>query len=193
MQPVHTYIEKQTEFSEMLILLRKVFLKTSMTETIKWGIPTYTVKNKNVAAIAAFKNHCAIWFYQGALLQDPLKVLINAQEGKTQALRHWRFKVGSTINESDILAYLEEAIENEKNGLRVKIAKKPLVIPNELDEVLIRNNLKERFKGLKLSVKREFCDFIAQAKQANTKKRRIDKILPMIKSDIGLNDKYKNN
>lgn len=77
----------------------------------------YTINNKNVVSIGAFKSHCGIWFFQGALLNDAHRVLQNAQEGKTKAMRQWRFNKDSTIDAELIHLYVQEAIENEKKGL----------------------------------------------------------------------------
>ena len=78
MKKVEQYIEKKTEWQDELKSLRIVMLKSGMEETVKWGIPTYTVNGKNVAGLAAFKNHVAVWFFNGVFLKDKEKVLINA-------------------------------------------------------------------------------------------------------------------
>ena len=62
MEPkVDEFIKKHENFSSILIEIRKVFLSTELVETIKWGIPTYTIKNKNVAGMGAFKSHCGFF------------------------------------------------------------------------------------------------------------------------------------
>ena len=61
-------------------------METELLETIKWGVPVYTLNDKNVLGMGAFKSYVGIWFFQGAFLDDPQKKLINAQEGKTKAL-----------------------------------------------------------------------------------------------------------
>ena len=130
MEPkVDSFISKHENFANLLTEIRKVLLSTELVETIKWGMPTYTINNKNVAGIGAFKSYCGIWFFQGALLKDPHKVLQNAQEGKTKAMRQWRFNNDSTLDTQLMRLYLYEAIENEKKGLKIKRAKKTLTIP----------------------------------------------------------------
>lgn len=113
---VDEFIGKHENYSFLLTEIRKIFLSTELTETIKWGMPTYTINNKNVTGIGAFKYHCGIWFFQGALLKDPHKVLLNAQEGKTKAMRQWRFNKDSTIDTELIYLYIQEAIKNEKKA-----------------------------------------------------------------------------
>lgn len=190
---VDEFISKHNNFTNLLSEIRKVLLLTELIETIKWGMPTYTHNNKNVAGIGAFKSHCGIWFFQGALLKDLHKVLQNAQEGKTKAMRQWRFTHDSTIDTELIHLYIQEAIENEKKGLKIKPIKKPLIIETELNKLLIDNKLLAKsFGELTLTKKREFSDYISEAKRDETKTKRIEKIIPMILNSIGLHDNYKN-
>jgi len=189
---VDEYINKHVLFSKKLSELRKIILSTKLEETIKWNFPVYTLNNKNILSIGAFKNHIGIWFFQGALLKDEHHVLQNAQE-KTKAMRQWRFDNDSKIENELLLSYIEEAIINEKKSLKIKPTKKPLVIPQELKQVFRENsNLSNIFDALTLSKKREFADYISEAKREATKVKRIEKIVPMIINNIGLHDKYKN-
>jgi len=190
---VDEYIVKHSSFAKLLSEIRTILLLTEFEETIKWGMPTYTINNKNVMGIAAFKAHCGIWFFQGGLLKDTEKVLTNAQEGKTKAMRQWRFTNESNIDKGLILRYVEEAIENEKKGLKIKHEKKPLIIPAELEGLFFENKvLLSSFNALTLTKKREFSEYISQAKREATKTKRLEKIIPMILNNIGLNDNYKN-
>ena len=190
---VDDYIAKHSNYANLLSEIRAVLLLTDFEETIKWGIPTYTINTKNVVGIAAFKSYCGIWFFQGGLLKDADKVLTNAQEGKTKAMRQWRFTNESNIDKELILSYIEEAIDNEKKGLKIKHEKKPLIIPVELEELFTENNkLLSSFNTLTLTKKREFSEYIIQAKREATKTRRLEKIIPMILNNVGLNDMYKN-
>ncbi len=192
---IEEYFTKQEQWTEALEELRALFAQTEMIETLKWGAPTYTVNNKNVAGMAAFKSYVGIWFHQGVFLKDEHKKLINAQEGVTKALRQWRFDSKEDIlaHQKLILAYLEEAIENQKLGKELKPnVKKELIIPQELQQVLDSDEkLNQQFQSMSLSKKRDFAEYISSAKRAETKLTRLEKITPMIQSGIGLNDKYK--
>ena len=89
--------------------------------------------------------------------------------------------------------YIQEAIENEKKGLKIKHDKKPLIVPSELKRLFDKNEvLAGLFNKLTLTKKREFSDYISEAKIAETKVKRIEKIVPLIEKAIGLHDKYKN-
>lgn len=192
-QKVDEFISRHKNFANLLTDIRKVILDTDLIETIKWGMPTYTLNNKNVLSIGAFKSHCGIWFFQGALLKDRLKVLQNAQEGKTKAMRQWRFNKNSTIDAELIHLYVQEAIKNEKKGLKIKVTKKPLIIAPELMKLLAENKLlTQTFNELTLTKKREFSDYISDAKRDETKAKRLERIIPMILNSKGLHENYKN-
>ncbi|WP_320112846.1 DUF1801 domain-containing protein [Draconibacterium orientale] len=191
---VDEYILTARSRQDILMILRDLLRSTELSETIKWGAPCYTINGKNVVGLGLFKEHVAIWFFQGALLKDEAKVLINAQNDKTKALRQWRFVTVDDLDAEMIIAYVNEAISNEKQNKRVKIIRnKKLIIPSELEEALNRDNhLKLSFQEFSPGKQREFANYIAHAKQAKTKQSRLNKIIPMINNNIGLNDKYRN-
>lgn len=192
---VEEYIANNEKWQAPLELLRALILSTGLSETIKWMFPTYMLKGKNIVAIAAFKEYFGIWFFQGGTLKDDLKILHNAQEGKTKAMRQWRFHSIEEIDGEAILAYIEEAIQNQKAGNITKTVrtKKPLIIPPELQAALTSNPLLgTHFEAFGLSDKRDFAEYISTAKRVATKDKRMEKIIPMILQGVGLNDKYKN-
>lgn len=191
---VEEYLETHQTWSKELTILRNILLKTELTETVKWSIPTYTINNKNVIGIAGFKNYFGLWFFQGVFLKDDEKVLVNAQEDKTKGQRQWRFKNISEINESLVLKYVREAIENQKLGREIAIdRKKETIIPLELQTALSSNiALEQEFNCLTPFKQREYCEYIETAKREATKLSRLEKIVPMILEGKGLNDKYRN-
>ncbi|MCF7560279.1 YdeI/OmpD-associated family protein [Sabulilitoribacter multivorans] len=192
---VEEYIEENNHFADALTLLRRMINKTELEETVKWSAPVYTLNGKNVVGLGAFKNHFGIWFFNGVFLKDEHNLLINAQENKTKALRQMRFESIEQIDKNIVLAYVKEAIENQKLGKEIKPdrSKKKLEIPIELKNALSNNtSLKDAFKTLTPYKQKEYCEYIDTAKREATKQTRLDKIKPMILKGIGLNDKYKN-
>lgn len=192
---VEEYLEIKNEWKNELNLLRSIIQKTELVECIKWGAPTYTIAGKNVVGLGAFKGYVGIWFFQGALLSDTKKLLLNAQEGKTNAMRQMRFTSLNEIDEDTILYYLEEAILNQKEGKTVPIAKKSskFKIPTELKQALDADlKAADMFTKFTAYKQKEYALHIAQAKREATKLKRIEKIIPMILKGIGLNDKYRN-
>ena len=192
---VEEYIEENNHFADALTLLRSIINKTELEETVKWSAPVYALNGKNVVGLGAFKNHFGIWFFNGVFLKDEHNLLINAQENKTKALRQMRFESIEQIDKNIVLAYVKEAIENQKLGKEIKPdrSKKKLEIPIELKNALSESsNLKDAFKALTPYKQKEYCEYIDTAKREATKQTRLDKIKPMILKGIGLNDKYKN-
>ena len=187
------YIEKHPQWEHELIQLREVILSTDLKETIKWGAATYTLNNKNVVSLGGFKNHYALWFFNGALLQKNTNLLVNAQEGKTKALRQIKFTKEDKIDSPTLKTYIGEAIELQKEGKSVPIQKnKELLIPTELTQYFQKNpEMETSFYNLTKGKQREYADYIREAKRSNTKDKRLEKIKPMIINQVGLYDKYK--
>jgi len=187
------FISIHPRWQETLNALRGILGSSELEETIKWGVPVYTLGGKNVVGLTAFKNHAALWFFQGALLQDKAGKLVNAQEGRTQAQRQWRFQSSDSVDETLVRDYIAEAIENQRKGKVVQATrKKDVSVPCELMDALDHDeDLKNSFTGLAPYKQREYAEHIAGAKRADTKTRRLEKIIPMILQGKGLNEKYR--
>ena len=124
-----------------------------------------------------------------------MKILENAQEGKTKTMRHWKFKSLGEIDKSKVCKYITEAIENQKKGLQLSTKKKKkekITIPTELMLEFDKNNiLKNAFEKLSYSKQKEYTEYITLAKQEKTKLFRLTKIIPLILNGKGLNDHYR--
>ena len=191
---VEEYIETNSHFGKALTLLRDIINSTELNESVKWSAPVYDLNKKNVVGLGAFKKHFGIWFFNGVFLKDEQNLLVNAQE-KTKALRQMRFESIDDIDKNVVLAYVKEAIENQKLGKEIKPERKgkEVEIPLEFKQELEANSsLFDAFKALTPGKQREYCEHIASAKREATKLSRLEKITPMILNGVGLNDKYKN-
>ena len=191
---VEEYIETHSHFSDALVLLRDIINSTELNESVKWSAPVYDLNGKNVVGLGAFKKHFGIWFFNGVFLKDEHQLLVNAQE-KTKALRQMRFESIDDIDKNKVLAYIKEAIENQKLGKEIKPVRntKEVIIPEELKQVFkVHSDLNIAFKALTPGKQREYCTHVADAKREATKLSRIEKITPMILNGVGLHDKYKN-
>ncbi len=191
---VDEFIRGVGEWNDELVQLRKILASTQLEETVKWGGPVYTYNGKNVVGLGSFKSYFGLWFFQGALLKDYKQRLVNCQEGRTKAMRQWRMNSKKDIDPRTIKAYVTEAIELVKHGIQIKPDRnKPLTIPSQLKKALSKNKkANDQFKQLTKGKQREYADYIAEAKREETKQKRLDKIMPMISSGKGLNDKYRN-
>lgn len=190
---VDAYIESAEQWQEELVRLREILRSTALTEEVKWGAPCYSYEGNNVVGVGAFKSYFGLWFYQGALLKDEKSVLINAQEGRTRALRQWRMQSAADIKARIIRSYVREAIQLVKDGRKIAPQKKkPLVVPPQLKAALRGNAAaQKKFVAMRAGMQREYADYVSAAKRDETKQRRIARIMPMITAGKGLNDKYR--
>ncbi|GAA4141046.1 hypothetical protein GCM10022216_20680 [Sphingobacterium kyonggiense] len=183
-----TWVDAE-EFMNQLIVKTKSPLK----KEFKWGSDVYTFQGKNVIGWGGFKDFFSLWFYNGVFLNDAEKVLVNASEGKTKALRQWRFKDVSEMNEKKILAYIEESVQTIRDGKEIKIERSaPREVTGILKEALNQNKeFHNAFDKLTPGKQKEYIEYIDEAKQEKTKFARIEKIIPLILDGKGLHDKYK--
>ncbi|MGI9551087.1 MAG: YdeI/OmpD-associated family protein [Aurantibacter sp.] len=195
-EKVETYYAREHHFKSGIEILRNLALKSNAEEFFKWQAPVYGIDGKNVFWIARFKNHFGIGFFNGVFLADPKNVLVNVQKEKTMAMRHWHFKSVGEIDEKGVLAYINEALENQRKGLvlaaSTKTKKPKLVVPAHLKNALEKNSKANKvFKSLSPYKQAEYAEYISTAKQEKTKLSRLEKILPMILEGKGLNDMYR--
>jgi uncharacterized protein YdeI (YjbR/CyaY-like superfamily) len=189
---VDFYFNKNEQWQSELLHLRTILLGCNLVEELKWGVPCYTFQNNNIALIHVFKEYCAVLFFKGVLLKDTEKILIQQTEN-VQAARQIRFNSKKQINdlEATIKAYIFEAIEVEKAGLKVPLKKtKEYTIPEEFENILSNNKvLKNAFEGLTPGRQRGYLLYFSAAKQAKTRIARIEKYTPQILIGKGLEDK----
>jgi len=186
------YFTGQTRWKEEVLALRAILLKTELEENLKWGMPVYSIGKKNVAGIGSFKEYFGLWFFQGVFLKDPANVLINAQKGTTKGMRQWRFTSLEELDHALVRSYILEAIQNQKDGKEIKAEKKKVIMPEELHHALKQDRaLEHAFSNFTEAKQREFMEHIGSAARAETRLRRLEKVIPLIKNGEGLNDKYK--
>ena len=171
--------------------LRKIILDCGLTEELKWGQPCYMYNDANVVLIHGFKEYCALLFFKGALLNDPEGILV-IQSENVQSARQIRFTSAKQITElkNTIKAYVFEAIEVEKAGLKVKLKKTAeFAMPDEFKEALAKNkDLKTAFEKLTPGRQRGYLLFFGSAKQAKTREARIEKYTTAILEGKGVDD-----
>jgi uncharacterized protein YdeI (YjbR/CyaY-like superfamily) len=188
---VNWFFEKDTKWRKEYKRLRSIILDCGLTEELKWGCPCYTFQNSNVVLIHGFKEYCAVLFFKGALLNDTEGILIQQTEN-VQSARQMRFTTVAEINKLQKLlkAYVYEAIEVEKAGLKVKLKKTAeYKMPEEFKTKLEKlPRLKKAFDELTPGRQRAYLFYFSQAKQAKTREARIEKYTPHILAGKGLDD-----
>jgi uncharacterized protein YdeI (YjbR/CyaY-like superfamily) len=188
---VDWYFTKAEKWQKEIKKLRTIILDCQLTEELKWGVPCYTFQKSNVVLIHVFKEYCAILFIKGALLKDAKGVLIQQTEN-VQAARQIRFtNVREIVKMESILkAYIHEAIEVEKAGLKVNYKKAAeFVMPEELISKLEEvPGLQDAFDSLTPGRQRAYILYFSAPKQSKTRESRIEKCMPQILNGKGLND-----
>ncbi|HCD34139.1 MAG TPA: hypothetical protein DER01_17140 [Phycisphaerales bacterium] len=188
---VDGFLRKAKLWQEELTQLRAILLDCQLTEDVKWRQPCYMFEQSNIAILGGFKEYCALSFFKGALLKDPNGILTQPGEN-TQAARLIRFTSVQQIIECKhiIKAYILQAIEVEKAGLKVELKKDDaLDIPDELKTQFDQNPaLKTAFNKLTPGRQRGYLLFITAVKQSKTRTARIEKYTPQILDDKGFND-----
>lgn len=187
---VDFYFDK-AKWHKELEQLRTIILDCGLTEELKWGVPCYTFQKKNIVLIHVFKKYCALLFFKGALLKDTHRILIQQTEN-VQAARQVRFTNVKEIIEMKptLKAYIYEAIEVEKAGLKVALKKtEEFSIPEEFQKKLNKTPaLKKAFYELTPGRQRAYLFYFSQAKQSKTRESRIEKYMQQILEGKGLND-----
>ncbi|ELR70068.1 DUF1801 domain-containing protein [Fulvivirga imtechensis AK7] len=189
---VDFFFNKAKEWKIEYKHLRTIVLDCGLTEELKWGVPCYTFQKSNIVLIHGFNEYCALLFHKGALLSDDHGILIQQTEN-VQSARQIRFtNVGEIVEMEAILkAYIYEAIEVEKAGLKVQFKRtSEFDMPEEFREALNKSpDLKAAFEALTPGRQRGYLLHFSQPKQSKTRVSRIEKCIPQIFEGKGLKDR----
>ncbi|MCL4482959.1 MAG: YdeI family protein [Bacteroidetes bacterium] len=189
---VDQYLSKARKWQEELERLRIIVLGCQLTEELKWGVPCYTFQGNNIVLIHVFKEYCALLFFKGALLNDANGLLIRQSEN-VQAGRQIRFTNIREIVERETLlkAYIHEAIEVEKAGLKVSFkSTAEFIIAEEFQNKLAEiPALKTAFDALTPGRQKAYLLYFSAPKQSKTRQSRVEKWIPQILNGKGLDDR----
>ena len=187
-----SFFSHEKKWKEEFQELRKIILDCGLNEEIKWGKPTYTFENSNIVLIHGFKHYCAILFPKGVLLKDEMSILVQQTEN-VQAARQVRFTSADEIVEMApvLKAYVKEAVEVEKAGLKVELKKTseytmPVELQTKFNEMPA---LKTAFEALTPGRQRGYLLFFSAPKLSKTRAARVEKYIPKIFDGKGLNDR----
>jgi uncharacterized protein YdeI (YjbR/CyaY-like superfamily) len=188
---VDFFFDKAKQWKDEFEKLRMIALDCGLTEELKWGCPCYVYEKSNIVLIHGFKEYCALLFFKGALLNDPNGILIQQTEN-VQSARQIRFTNPQQIAKmaSILKAYIYEAIEVERAGLKVKLKKtSEFNVPEEFQNKLNKSAaLKKAFNALTPGRQRAYLFYFSQPKQSKTREARIEKSIKQILKGKGLAD-----
>jgi len=192
------YIAKSAPFAQPILKhLRELVHKAcpEAEETMKWSFPHFNYLGSTLCSMAAFKQHMAFGFWKASLMKDPNKIL---QKGEREAMGHFGRITSLKDLPSDkiMIVYIKEAARLNKDG--VKIVKKPkptekkeLVAPKYLVAALSKNKAaKKHFDEFSYSKKKEYIEWLTEAKSDETRKKRLTTAVEWISEGKGRNWKY---
>ena len=188
---VDFYFNKAKKWQKELEQLRMIIIDCGLNEELKWGAPCYTLDKRNIVLIHGFKEYCALLFFKGALLKDARGIMIQQTEN-VKAARQIRFTHVREIVKMKLIlkAYIYEAIEVEKAGLKVPVKKtSEYTIPEEFQSALDKTPaLRTAFNSLTPGRQRGYILYFSAAKQSKTRESRVEKYRKQILRGKGLDD-----
>jgi uncharacterized protein YdeI (YjbR/CyaY-like superfamily) len=188
---VDWFFTKASKWQEEYVKLRMICLDCGLTEELKWGCPCYSLDKQNIVLIHGFKEYCALLFFKGVLLNDSNGLMIQ-QTKDVQSARQMRFSNILEIVEMEAIvkAYIYEAIEVEKAGLKVVLkTTAEYTVPGEFQSKLDHiPALKAAFEALTPGRQRGYLYYFSQAKTSKTRESRVEKYIPQILDGKGVDD-----
>jgi uncharacterized protein YdeI (YjbR/CyaY-like superfamily) len=168
---VDFFFNKAKKWQEEFEKLRTIILDCGLTEELKWGCPCYTFQKGNIVLMHGFKEYCALLLFKGALLNDPNGILVQQMK-------------------AILKAYIYEAIEVEKAGLKVNFKKTTdFKVPEEFQNKLDKTpSLKKAFDALTPGRQRAYIFYFSAPKQSKTRESRVEKYVKQILKGKGLDD-----
>jgi len=187
---VDAFVSRTKMWRDEIQKLRSILRDCGLDEELKWRQPCFSFEGKNVAIIQAFKPHCSLMFFKGALLEDT-HGLLRSQGENTQSALRMEFTSEAQIKKAVLKSYVKQAIAAEKAGLKVDFkAKRELELPEELTQILKKNSkLAKAFRALTPGRQRSYILHITSAKQSQTRTARIEKCVPRILAGLGMNER----
>ncbi|MEO8069647.1 MAG: DUF1801 domain-containing protein [Flavobacteriales bacterium] len=196
-EQINEYIAEQDDWKRrLLVRLRQLIHATDgqVEETWKWDKPHFDHDGLMIG-MCAFKEHISIWFHKGALIKDPKKLFEALDKTEDKGMRAYKLFVGDAVNESAFTDLVKQAVALNEKGTKLadaKPARKTLDVPEELLDVLHRDEQAwQHWEKFSYSNKKEYAEWVTDAKQEETKKRRIAQALEKIREGHGKDDKYK--
>ncbi|MFZ1687338.1 MAG: DUF1801 domain-containing protein [Flavobacteriales bacterium] len=196
-EQINEYIAEQDEWKRrLLVRLRQLIHSTDaeVEESWKWDKPHFDHAGLMIG-MCAFKEHISVWFHKGMLIKDPKKLFEALDKGEDKGMRAYKLFEGDAVNEAAFIDMVKQAVVLNQKGTKLtdaKPARKALDVPEELLDVLHRDEQAwQHWEKFSYSHKKEYAEWVTDAKQEETKKRRIAQALEKIRDGQGKDDKYK--
>lgn len=188
---VDTYIERSAEFAQPILRHIRDLVHEGcpeVVEEIKWSFPVFTHKGM-LCNMAAFKEHCSFGFWKAALVLGPHENNAMGNFGRLTSVKDLPPK-------KTMLAYIKEAKRLNDEGIKVdkpkpSKEKKELVVPPLFAAALMQNKkARTAFDAFSYSHRKEYIDWITEAKAEETRDRRMAQAIEWIAEGKSRNWKY---
>lgn len=194
---INSYIAEQPEWQrKLLVRLRQLIHSTDaeVEETWKWNSPHFDHEGIMIG-LQAFKEHVAVWFHKGSLIKDPRKLFERLPKGEEKGMRSYKLHEGDAIHEAAFIDLVKQAVALNAKGTKLtdaKPARKALVVPDDLELVLHKDPTAwANWEAFSYTHKKEYIEWITDAKQEETRKRRIAQALEKIREGESKEEKYR--
>ena len=189
---VDAYITKSADFAKPILThLRDVVHAACppVEETLKWSVPAFMYKG-NLCGMAAFKHHCMFGFWKGSLIVDKTGKPVGVGMGQLKFT-----SVAELPSDKILTGYIKQAMklndEGIKNPRSAPKPKKALAVPASFKKALNKNKqAMAAFEAFSPSHKREYIEWIAEAKSEETRDRRIGTAIEWMTEGKSRNWKY---
>lgn len=195
---IDEYINKSEDFARPILNhLREIIHQAcpEVSEVIKWSFPNFEYRGQILCSMASFKKHCSFGFWLGAEMEDPDNILNKV--GNTSMGNFGKItSISSLPKDILIIKYIHEAMKLSENGVKKKTSsttdKKSLIIPEYIIEFIEKHpKAKDVFNNFSYSCKKEYVQWIEEAKQESTKLKRLEKAIIMMEEGKEFNWQYK--
>lgn len=187
---VDSFVDRAPAWRDEMHALRGVLHECGLDETVKWGKPCYVHDGRNIAILQPMREFLAMMFFKGSLLSDPASVLRD-QGPNSRSARRLEFVSVADVTDlaATVREYVAEAIRVERSGRSVPPA--PSVelaeeLRHRLDDDPV---LRAAFDALTPGRRREYHLYVSGARQAATRRSRVDACVPKILAGRGLRDR----
>ncbi len=194
---INHYIAAQPEWQrKILVRLRQLIHSTdeNIEETWKWNSPHFEYQGIMIG-MHGFKKFVGVWFHKGSLLKDPHGLFEKLEKEDDKGNRSYKIHEGEAINEKAFTDLVKQAIKLNRAGTKLtdaRPARKALEVPPELEAVLKKDEMAwSHWEKFNYTHKKEYVEWVTDAKKEETRKRRIAQALEMIREGQGKEDKYR--
>jgi hypothetical protein len=196
-EQINLYIAERPEWQrKTLIRLRQLIhtVDEDVTEAWRWNSPHFD-HDGIMIGLHGFKTFVSVWFHKGALLKDTHKLFDKPEKDEDKGIRKIKLEEGQAIDEKAFVDLVKQAVKVNQSGAKLgdaKPARKALVVPADLETVLKKDEEAwANWEKFSYSHKKEYVEWVVDAKQEETRKRRIAQALEMIREGVAKEDKHK--